>query len=47
MYVLIKYRYSDANKILLDQIKTKEGSAEKLKASNAFQELEGKVNNSS
>ena len=44
VYVLIKYRYSDANKILLDQIKTKEGSVEKLKASKAFQELEAEVN---
>ena len=47
VYVLLKYRYSEANKILLQQLKTKEASEIKLRTSKAFQELEEEVNNSS
>ena len=37
---VVVFAAANDNKILLDQIKTKEGSVEKLKASKAFQELE-------
>ena len=47
VYVLIQFNLRDANKILLDQIKTNEDSFQKLKASQAFQELEEEVNKSS
>ena len=47
VYVLLKYRYSEANKILLQQLKTNEASEVKLRTSKAFQDLEEEVNNSS
>jgi len=46
VYVLLKYRYSEANRILLEQIKIKHTSVEKLKVSKAFQDLEEEVNKS-
>jgi len=46
VYVLLKYRYSEANKILLQQLKIKEASEIKLRTSKAFQELEEAVNKS-
>ena len=43
VYVLLKYRYSTANKILLQQLKTKESSVLKLQTAKAYQELEEEV----
>ena len=47
VYVLIQFSMRNANKVLLDNIKTKENSYQKLKASQAFLELEEEVNKSS
>lgn len=46
VYVLLKYRYSESNKILLEQIKMSHTSVEKLRVSKAFQDLEEEVNKS-
>ena len=46
VYVLLRYRYSESNKILLEQIKIKHTSVEKLRVSKAFQDLEEEVNKS-
>ena len=47
VYVLIQFSMRNANKVLLDNIQTKENSYQKLKASQAFLELEEEVNKSS
>ena len=46
-YVLIKYPYGAANKILMQQIKTKQAAEAKLRASKAFQELEEEIDKAS
>lgn len=47
VYVLIQFSMRNASKVLLDNIKAKEDSYKKLKASQAFLELEEEVNKSS
>ena len=47
VYILLKLRFSEADKILMKQIKSTDTSEGKLKASKAFQELEEAISQSS